>query len=132
MELAEPFTISRGTDEIVEVVQVEVRHDGATGFGEGAPIERYDETASSAVAFVEEAEELLGDDPLDFKAAIPRGQASSDAPRSRSSSTRTATRSPTSPSARNGRTGSTSSWTSRVGSPRPLRWSRPRANAGSG
>src|SRR5438067_1229775 len=72
MELAEPFTISRGTDEIVEVVQVEVRHDGVTGFGEGAPIERYDETASSAVAFIEEAEELLGDDPLDFKAAIQR------------------------------------------------------------
>ncbi len=72
MELAEPFTISRGTDEIVEVVQIEVRHDGATGFGEGAPIQRYDETASSAVAFVEEAEELLGDDPLDFEAAIRR------------------------------------------------------------
>ena len=72
LELAEPFTISRGTAEVVEVVYVEIRHDGVTGVGEAAPIERYDETAASALAFAEEAEELLGDDPMDFRAAIER------------------------------------------------------------
>ena len=34
-------------------VDVELRHDGVSGFGEAAPIERYDESAESARAFVD-------------------------------------------------------------------------------
>jgi L-alanine-DL-glutamate epimerase-like enolase superfamily enzyme len=72
LELAEPFTISRGTAEVVEVVNVELRHDGLSGFGEAAPIERYGESAESALAFVEEAAELLPDEPADYGASIDR------------------------------------------------------------
>jgi L-alanine-DL-glutamate epimerase-like enolase superfamily enzyme len=72
LELAEPFTISRGTAEVVEVVDVAVRHDGLSGFGEAVPIERYDQTAESAIAFVESVADLLPDDPLEFRSAIER------------------------------------------------------------
>jgi L-alanine-DL-glutamate epimerase-like enolase superfamily enzyme len=45
-------------------VFVELRHDGVRGFGEATPIDRYDESAESALAFVQDAEKLLGDDPF--------------------------------------------------------------------
>jgi L-alanine-DL-glutamate epimerase-like enolase superfamily enzyme len=61
IELAEPFTISRGTQETAEVVYVEIEHDGVAGYGEAAPIDRYDQTAESALAYLREQE--LGDDP---------------------------------------------------------------------
>ena len=68
LRLAETFTISRGSEDEAEVVQVEIAHGGHIGFGEGAPIERYDETAASALAFLESAGELLGDDPFALEA----------------------------------------------------------------
>jgi L-alanine-DL-glutamate epimerase-like enolase superfamily enzyme len=43
-------------------VQVAITHNGTTGFGEAAPIERYDESASSALAWLEDV--TLGDDPF--------------------------------------------------------------------
>jgi L-Ala-D/L-Glu epimerase / N-acetyl-D-glutamate racemase len=64
LELAETFVISRESADTADIVQVEIRHDGVSGFGEGAPIDRYDETAESAFAYVEEHAELLGDDPF--------------------------------------------------------------------
>jgi L-alanine-DL-glutamate epimerase-like enolase superfamily enzyme len=48
-------------------VVVEIRHEGVSGFGEAAPIERYEESAASAHAFAEDAAELLGDDPFAFE-----------------------------------------------------------------
>ena len=63
LELAETFVISRDAADTADVVQVEIRHRGVSGFGEGAPIERYDESAESARAFVEEHADGLGDDP---------------------------------------------------------------------
>jgi L-Ala-D/L-Glu epimerase len=62
LRLAETFTISRGSEDEAEVVQVEIAHDGATGYGEAAPIERYDESAASALAWLEHV--TLGDDPF--------------------------------------------------------------------
>jgi L-alanine-DL-glutamate epimerase-like enolase superfamily enzyme len=62
LRLAETFTISRGSEDEADVVQVEICHGDTTGWGEAAPIERYDESAASALAYVEEAE--LGDDPF--------------------------------------------------------------------
>jgi L-alanine-DL-glutamate epimerase-like enolase superfamily enzyme len=62
--MAETFVISRGAADEADVVVVEIRHDGLSGFGEATPIERYDESAESALAFVEEAGSLLGDDPF--------------------------------------------------------------------
>jgi len=64
LELAETFTIARGSQDTAEVVEVEIRHDGVSGFGEAAPIERYDESAASALAYVEGIAGALGDDPF--------------------------------------------------------------------
>ena len=64
LRLAETFVISREASDWADVVQVELRHGGHVGRGEAAPIERYDETAESALAFVEEHGALLGDDPF--------------------------------------------------------------------
>ena len=55
LQLAETFVIARGAEDEAEVVQVEVRHGGVSGFGEAAPIERYDESAESALAWLEAA-----------------------------------------------------------------------------
>ena len=49
LRLAETFTISRGSEDEADVVQVEISLDGVTGYGEAAPIERYDESAASAL-----------------------------------------------------------------------------------
>ena len=64
LRLAEPFTISRETTTEDDVVQVELRSNGVSGFGEGAPQPHYGETAESASAFLDEAGELLGSDPF--------------------------------------------------------------------
>jgi L-alanine-DL-glutamate epimerase-like enolase superfamily enzyme len=64
LRLAETFVIARGAEDEVELVQVELRHEGTSGFGEGAPIERYEESGASALAFLEEGGAALGDDPF--------------------------------------------------------------------
>jgi len=85
LELAETFVISRESRDFHDVVQVEVRHDGVVGHGEGAPIERYDQTAESALAFVEAHADALGGDPFALEdvaarlAAAPPEQAAKSA-----------------------------------------------------
>jgi L-alanine-DL-glutamate epimerase-like enolase superfamily enzyme len=64
LELAETFVISRESQDWADVVHVTLSHHGVVGRGEGAPIERYEETAGSALAFVERHAELVGDDPF--------------------------------------------------------------------
>ena len=64
LRLAETFVISRSAEDEAEVVHVELRHEGLSGFGEAAPIERYDESAESALGYLEEAADALGDDPF--------------------------------------------------------------------
>lgn len=64
LELAQTFVISRDSTDSADVVQVEIRHEGVSGFGEGAPIDRYGESAESALAYVEEHADALGDDPF--------------------------------------------------------------------
>lgn len=64
LALAETFVIARESQDVAQVVQVELVHDGAVGRGEAAPIERYDETAESALAFLAEHGGLVGDDPF--------------------------------------------------------------------
>jgi L-Ala-D/L-Glu epimerase len=72
LRLAETFVISRQAQDTAEVVHVELEHDGVRGFGEAAPIERYDESAESALAYVEEHAELLGDDPFTLEEILDR------------------------------------------------------------
>jgi L-Ala-D/L-Glu epimerase / N-acetyl-D-glutamate racemase len=64
LRLAETFTISRESHDEADVVQVEIAHDDLSGFGEAAAIERYDESAESALAYIEEQADALGDDPF--------------------------------------------------------------------
>jgi L-alanine-DL-glutamate epimerase-like enolase superfamily enzyme len=61
LRLAQTFVISRESQDEAEVVHVEIAHDGVSGFGEAAPIERYEQTAASAKAWLDGIE--LGDDP---------------------------------------------------------------------
>ncbi len=77
LRLAETFVISRESQDEAEVVQVELRHDGLAGHGEAAPIERYSESAQSALDYLEGVDP--GDDPwaLDelFARLLPGEQA---------------------------------------------------------
>ena len=81
LELAETFVISRESTDFADVVHVAVTHDGVTGYGEGAPVERYEESPRTAKRFVEEHAGLLGDDPFALEdlgerlAAVPGEQA---------------------------------------------------------
>jgi len=62
LRLAETFTISRESQDVADVVQVEVHHSDVSGFGEAAPIERYAESGDSALTWLEAVD--LGDDPF--------------------------------------------------------------------
>jgi L-Ala-D/L-Glu epimerase / N-acetyl-D-glutamate racemase len=75
LRLAETFVISRESQDEVEVVDVEIHHGGVSGYGEAAPIARYEESAHSALAWLESVE--LGDDPWALEAierALPPGE----------------------------------------------------------
>jgi L-alanine-DL-glutamate epimerase-like enolase superfamily enzyme len=72
LRLAEPFRISRETSTEEEVLWVEIRHDGLSGFGEATPQAHYGESVESAAAFLDEAEELLGGDPFALDAICSR------------------------------------------------------------
>ena len=64
LPLKEPFVIARDTTTEAEVVWVEIEHEGVSGYGEAAPIERYEESAESALGYVQEVADTLGDDPF--------------------------------------------------------------------
>jgi len=64
LELAETFVIARDATDYADVVFVALSHKGVTGYGEGASVDRYDESAKSARDFVQEHAKLLGDDPF--------------------------------------------------------------------
>ena len=75
LRLGQTFVIARESQDTAEVVQVEVRYGDASGFGEAAPIARYDESPESALAWLETVS--LGDDPwaLDaIAASLPPGE----------------------------------------------------------
>jgi L-alanine-DL-glutamate epimerase-like enolase superfamily enzyme len=85
LDLAETFVIARDATDYADVVQVTISHDGVSGFGEGAPVDRYDESAKSAKRFVEEHAYLLGADPFALEdigerlATVPGEQAAKSA-----------------------------------------------------
>ena len=64
LQLAETFVIAREAADYADVVHVSLTHEGVTGHGEGAPIERYDESAESALRFIDDHGALVGDDPF--------------------------------------------------------------------
>jgi L-Ala-D/L-Glu epimerase len=72
LELAETFVISRGARDTEDVVQVTLTSSGVHGYGEAAPIERYDESPESALAYIQEHAELIGDDPFALEEIMTR------------------------------------------------------------
>jgi L-alanine-DL-glutamate epimerase-like enolase superfamily enzyme len=72
LELAETFVISRGARDTEDVVEVTLTSSGVRGYGEAAPIERYDESHESALAYVEEHAGLIGDDPFAIEEIMAR------------------------------------------------------------
>ena len=50
LPLAETFVIAREAADYADVVHVSLTHEGVTGYGEAAPVERYGESAQSASA----------------------------------------------------------------------------------
>jgi L-alanine-DL-glutamate epimerase-like enolase superfamily enzyme len=72
LELGETFVISRSAVDTEDVVVVELRHSGVSGFGEAQPADRYEESPESAQAYVEEHAELLGDDPFAVEEVMER------------------------------------------------------------
>jgi L-alanine-DL-glutamate epimerase-like enolase superfamily enzyme len=72
LPLATTFTIARESQDVAELVEVAVRHDGLSGYGEAAPIARYAESADSALAYVESNANALGDDPFAIDEALGR------------------------------------------------------------
>jgi L-alanine-DL-glutamate epimerase-like enolase superfamily enzyme len=72
LELAETFVISRSSRDTEDVVQVTLTSSGVRGHGEAAPIERYDESHDSALAYIEEHAGLIGDDPFALEEIMTR------------------------------------------------------------
>jgi L-alanine-DL-glutamate epimerase-like enolase superfamily enzyme len=75
LQLAQTFVISRESQDEAEVVQAELRLGDLVGYGEAAPIERYDESAPSALAYLEQLDP--GDDPWaldELFARLPPGE----------------------------------------------------------
>jgi L-Ala-D/L-Glu epimerase / N-acetyl-D-glutamate racemase len=64
LPLAAPFRISRSTDVEVEVVWVQIGAGGQIGYGEATPQDHYGESVASAVGFLEQASDELGEDPF--------------------------------------------------------------------
>jgi L-alanine-DL-glutamate epimerase-like enolase superfamily enzyme len=77
LELAETFVIARSSQDTADVVFVEIEHEGLTGYGEATPIARYEQSAESAFAYLEEHGDNLGDDPWaleEIEARLPQQQ----------------------------------------------------------
>jgi L-alanine-DL-glutamate epimerase-like enolase superfamily enzyme len=72
LELAETFVISRSASDTEDVLVVELRHSGVSGFGEAQPHDRYGESVESAQVYVEEHAELLSDDPFALEEVMER------------------------------------------------------------
>ena len=72
LELAETFVIARESRDTEDVVEVTLTCSGVRGHGEAAPIERYDESPESALAYVQEHAALVGDDPFALEQIMAR------------------------------------------------------------
>jgi L-alanine-DL-glutamate epimerase-like enolase superfamily enzyme len=72
LPLAETFTISRESQDVAELVEVAITHEGVTGYGEAAPDEHYAQSAPSALAYVEANGSGLGDDPFALEEILDR------------------------------------------------------------
>jgi L-alanine-DL-glutamate epimerase-like enolase superfamily enzyme len=72
LTLAETFVISRSARDEEQVVQISLTSSGVRGHGEAAPIDRYGESPESALAFIEEHADAIGDDPFALEEIMER------------------------------------------------------------
>jgi L-alanine-DL-glutamate epimerase-like enolase superfamily enzyme len=66
LKLRYAWGLSRGTWTVRTNAFVKIEKDGVVGLGEAAPIARYNETAQSAAAFIEQARPVLDRDLRDY------------------------------------------------------------------
>jgi L-alanine-DL-glutamate epimerase-like enolase superfamily enzyme len=64
LEFRRPFRVSRSVATETRVVDVEIRHEGVSGFGEATPSRRYGVSAEETLEWAESSAGLLGDDPF--------------------------------------------------------------------
>lgn len=67
LQLRQAWTLSRGTWDTRRNVLVRLERDGLAGYGEAAPIPRYEESAESNQAFIEKAGPILEKDLWEFQ-----------------------------------------------------------------
>ena len=67
LQLRQAWTLSRGTWDTRRNVLVKLERDGLVGYGEAAPIPRYEESAESNQAFIEKAGPILDRDLWEFQ-----------------------------------------------------------------
>ncbi|HEY0417378.1 MAG TPA: dipeptide epimerase [Gaiellaceae bacterium] len=79
VRLAETFTISRESQDTADVVQAEVRLGDVVGYGEAAPIARYEQSVESALEWLEQVD--VGDDPFALEEIFDRVPPGEDAAR---------------------------------------------------
>ena len=72
LDLAETFTIARGSQDVADVVEIEIKHGDVSGFGEATPQDVYDESIESAKAYAEAVAPDLGDDPFALEVIMER------------------------------------------------------------
>jgi L-alanine-DL-glutamate epimerase-like enolase superfamily enzyme len=67
LKLKQAWGLSRGTWTTRRNAFVRIEKDGVVGYGEAAPIARYEETAESAAAFIEKARPILDRDLREYR-----------------------------------------------------------------
>jgi len=72
LRLAETFVIAREAQDKADVLQVELRHRGLVGHGEAAPSARYEESVESALGYLAENRDAVGDDPFALEEVLAR------------------------------------------------------------
>jgi L-alanine-DL-glutamate epimerase-like enolase superfamily enzyme len=75
LPLGERFVIARESSDETALVEVEIRHEGMSGFGEAAPIERYGQSPESVLRWLDAVE--LGEDPWaldEIESSLPEGE----------------------------------------------------------
>jgi len=70
LHLKHPFTIARGSSTIRQTVILELEHDGIVGFGEAAPLQRYDESISTVSSFFEKIDHRKFADPFSLESIL--------------------------------------------------------------
>jgi L-alanine-DL-glutamate epimerase-like enolase superfamily enzyme len=72
LQLAETFVIARSARDYEDVVHVSLSLSGVRGYGEAPAVDRYGESAESALAYVDEHADALGDDPFAIEEIMAR------------------------------------------------------------